>query len=356
MKRKHQAELVDNLRLAQQLQQTVQELNGELAEKDRTIKQLKNNLSLMEDRVAEMAKQRDNWRTEADFFKTSEYASISELRNNMENTDDYEFQVRDFKDKIFAFLINERNKGVDKTRVDFYKSIINLLMFASDSEKESKFDLKTLVSYFTNEGKQHFGQGYAFHNFNKDEANISKLDAEFEEGFNKSVEKHNKSETRIASSNNDFIRMHSPESTNLLGSNDGTCLTEIGSMVSRKIKKRKKKKTKVLEGKVQELTDAIEKQKIEVKALQKRLRDNSLSTPRGKAAIQNLTSFERSSQIRTTRRSKSPLPIISFPPKSPPILPQPQFDESLLQYTHLLSKMMEENLEERRTIRKSANS
>ena len=117
------------------------------------ISELKNNLKIMEIKSKEIAKQRDKWKNEADLFKTSEFNTINELSKIMENNNEYDLQIREYKDQIFNFLINERNKGTDKIRVDFYKSIINLLMFASDTENESKFNLKALVNYFTIEGK-----------------------------------------------------------------------------------------------------------------------------------------------------------------------------------------------------------
>ncbi|CAI2368752.1 unnamed protein product [Moneuplotes crassus] len=352
LKRKHNAELMENLRLVEDLHRTIEEISRENTEKDRFINQLKNNLELMEDKVNEMTKQRDNWRNEVDLFKNYEYASISELRKTMEDTDDYETQVRDFKDQIFAFLLTERNRGMDKTRAEFYKSIINLLKFANDSEKETKFDLSSLVSYFSTEGKEHFGQDYQFHNFDHDEKYHVKAESDYYGDFRKSTEKDNKSETGIVSFQKGYKRMNSQESANFLSINDAACLTEIGSTTSKKMKKKKNKRTKLLEEKVRDLSNTVTKQKAEVETLQSKLKESSVKAPKGLQTIKNMASLERSSNIRTTKRFHSPVSLLSSSPRETRI-PPPSCDEALLQYVHLLSKCTEESIEERRTIRKS---
>lgn len=218
----------------------------------------------------------------------------------MVNMSDNEYQIRECKEKIFKFLINERNKGADKTRVDFYKSIINLLMLARNSEKDSSFDLKSLMDHFTNEGKKHFGPGYVFHDINQDEMVLDeRLDPDFDATFRRSGHKHNKSETRVVTPA-DFNKIISAESTKWNQSNDITSLTEIGSNISRK-RKRGNKKTKILENKVKELTEAIEKQKNEVMLLQEKLKQSSFSSPARQRTPRNYTGQERFSKIYTER-------------------------------------------------------
>lgn len=333
------------------LQKINQNLTKESRDKDRLILQLKNNVSLMDEQINDLRKERRNWQQEVDFFKTNEHNTIDNLRKTMENTSANEFQIKEIKDKIFNFLINERNKGADKFRVEFYGSIINLLMLAADTEKDSSFDLKSLLNHFTKEGKKHFGENYVFHNFKKEDYYESPLDPDFENNFNQSVLKHNKSETRIATSNNEFNRINSPNSTNLLESNDLSCITDIGSNFSKKRKKRKAKKTVILESKVKELTDAIEKQKSEVQRLQEKLKQESFSSPRGQQKIRDLSSNEKYSKGRFDK------PML-IPKKQSYVQPSLEnnincdTNENLLQYNHMLSKIIEDGIEERKTIKR----
>lgn len=300
IKQKYEAALAECGQHITNLQNVNERLNKDMRDKERLGTQLKNNLSLMEDQLEDMKKERDKWKQEVDFYRNNEFKSIDDLRKNMVNISDNEYQIRECKEKIFKFLINERNKGADKTRVDFYKSIINLLMLARDSEKDSSFDLKSLMNYFTNEGKKHFGSGYVFHDTNRDEMFVDeKYDPDFDATFRRSGHKHNKSETRVATPA-DFNRIISAESTKWNQSNDVTSLTEIGSNVSRK-RKRGNKKTKILENKVKELTEAIEKQKTEVRILHEKLKQSSFSSPTRQRTPRNYTGQERFSKIYTER-------------------------------------------------------
>ena len=218
---KYEGDIANCHIMIQKLQNEVESMHKDNYEKDRLIQQLRNNTEVMDSQINEITKERDQWKNEADLFKTVEYNSISILKQT-QNDNENEAKIREFKDQIFSFLMNERNKGADQTRVDFYKGIINLLMFANGTEKEERMDLKALVGYFTSEGKKSFGPSYVFHNISKDDLYDSRIEQEFDVNFDKSEEKHNKSETRIATSQKEFNRAMSPESTNLMGSNDGT--------------------------------------------------------------------------------------------------------------------------------------
>lgn len=80
-------------------------------------------------------------------------------------------------------------------------------------------------------------------------------------------------------------------------SRDLSCLTEIGSNGARK--KRKGKKTEALENRVKQLTEAIEKQKIEFKLLQDKIKNSPGYTPRGQTT--RGVNFDRFSQIYTEK-------------------------------------------------------
>jgi hypothetical protein len=338
----------DHILNLQKLNETLTKANRD---KDRLILQFENNISLMEEQINDLTKERNGWKQEINFFKTNEYNKIDSLRKTLENTDLNELQIKEIKDKIFSFLINERNKGADKFRVQFYNSIINLLMLASDTEKDSSFDLKSLMNHFTNEGRKHFGESYVFHNFNKDNYD-SNFDPDFENNFNQSVRKHNKSETRLATSTQEFNRIGSHNSTNILGSDDVSCLTDIGSNHSKKRKKRKIKKKNMLESKVKELSDAIEKQKDEVQRLQEKMKQDSFASPEGQQKIRGLSSIEKVNRSRSGKPMISPINQANTQNNND----TNQFydiNEYLLQYNHMLSKIVEDNIEQRRNTKRS---
>ena len=103
---------------------------------------------------------------------------------------------------------------------------------------------------------------------------------------------------------------------------------------------------------MKELTEAIEKQKEEVKAYQKRLREDSSSAKKSYEKIRNLTSLERASKIRTEKPYNIPIRLTSVN-KSKDFERSPPINEDLLQYTYLLSQVVEGNVKERDTLRKS---
>jgi len=283
----------------------------ELYDKDEQIRDLKE----------EIAK----WKHEADFYKKNAHRSIVDMPED--NITENDYKIRECKDKIFKFLINERNNGSDNTRLEFYQSIISLLMTAADTEKDSSFDLKSLMNYFTNEGKKVFGNGYIFHNTSKDKDSFiidQKYDPDFEQNLEKSNHKHNKSETRIATIN-DFNRMISADTTKYIPSNDITSLTEIGSNKSRK-RKKGLKKTKLLENKVKELSEAIEKQKEEFKQFQNKIKQDTIYSPSPMKASRNNLGADRMSFLNTKSTN---MRSQEFPRKE-----NMNLNEDILQYLH----------------------
>ena len=160
----------------------------------RLILQLKANLDASENQVKKLEKERDDLKNEVDFYRNNEQKCIDGLRKEIDSEQTNTRIIKEWKDKIFTFLINERNKGNDEVRVGFYKSIINLLKLAKETEEDSSFDLKLLIDYYSSEGKKYFGTDYVFHN-DKDHKTNDTTKLMSNTVVRKPSHKHNKSDT-----------------------------------------------------------------------------------------------------------------------------------------------------------------
>lgn len=237
------------------------------------------NYSLIEDQLAELKQEKDKW-------KKDEIAALSQNSNHFKfhNLFHLEYNypektIKEIKDKIFKFLINERNKGADETRVDFYQSILNLLNLAKDPDEDHSFDLSSLINYFTNEGKKEFGKHYEFHKQRKDDEFIQNaFEPTIDQNIRASIRKLNKSEERIMENADLYRVIHGNQKRAItpLESSDNTFLTENMSTIHRK-KKGGKKKTKMYENKIKELNEQIDKLKSDVQVSQKKMRDTSFN-------------------------------------------------------------------------------
>ena len=173
------------------------DMKKKLTINNRLIAQLKNNHELMDTQIKELIKERDELLNEVEFYrKDNQRMKLDQLPNkgykangvksdgNLSNTQ----IIRDWKDKIFDFLINEKDKN--DTRQGFYHSIVNLLTLAKETEEDDSFDLKTLVEVYSQEGKKHFGPNYVFHEINNKESEDLNL-------IKRLSRKNNKSEERL---------------------------------------------------------------------------------------------------------------------------------------------------------------
>jgi predicted nucleic acid-binding Zn-ribbon protein len=323
LQRKYEGDLAEWGRHIESLQKLNEKYIKEIRDKDRLINQLKNNNELLDEQIGELTQQVEKSKLDIDFFRSKEFENVKYIRNTMGDINDVQYKIKQWKDSIFGFLINERNKGANGVRLDFYKSIVSLLMMAAEGEKDKGMDLKKLMNYFTDEGRKIWGKNYVFHD--------KSFDVEPDAYLDRDRKKHNKSEVRLAGQT-DFNRLISDETTKFLMSNDATSLTEIGSNVSKK-RKKGNKKAKILEQKVKELNDEIDKQKNEVKKLQDRLQETSYFSPAGSRTPRKAAGLERFSLIRTEKPTSK---------LSNSLTPSP--NENLLQYLWWCTKVLENNL------------
>ena len=73
VKQKYEAALAECGQHITSLQNVNERLNKDLRDQDRLGTQLKNNLSLMEDQLEDMKKERDKWKQEVDFYRNNEF-------------------------------------------------------------------------------------------------------------------------------------------------------------------------------------------------------------------------------------------------------------------------------------------
>lgn len=198
---------------------------------NRLISQLKNNHELMDTHIKDLKKERDELLNEVEIYRNNNKnveanqqpsnTSLAnhnkqdelDLNNNPSNTQ----VIRDCKDKIFKFLINDKDKPNDEVRAGFYKSIVNLLKLANEfDEDKDSFDLSTLIEVYSQERRKYFGPKYVFHEPDanqNDKLNIIKRPSR---GLNKSETRlpynndlNMKSEDEIQSNDHPFSKLQS---------------------------------------------------------------------------------------------------------------------------------------------------
>lgn len=200
IKKRYETDLAESGMHISNLQDMNEKLMKEIRDKDRLINQLKNNLSLMDDQISDLKRDRDKLKSEVDFFRDNGILQTDNLRKTASQYSDINNKILEIKN-----IINQLEANIsDKDKVKFYRNILDLVNLANDSQNGRKLTSKEFIDYFVKDIQKQFGKGYGYYELDKAQLLV---EPRFDPDMGaRPGHKSNKSETRPTSAN-DFLKV-----------------------------------------------------------------------------------------------------------------------------------------------------